>query len=1226
MRIPLHASLLLAALSLAGLTLAGTAPAAEGPPGMVLVPAGPFRMGADDGNPDEKPAHAVSLPAFYIDRTEVTNEEYGRFVAATGHAAPPDWPGNQPDPKRLQRPVVNVSWFDASAYARWAKKRLPTEAEWEKAARGPDGRVLPWGNTWEAKNANLQQGEDKNLEAVGSRPGGASPCGALDMIGNAWEWTADWYRPYPGNPAPSVHYGEKYRVVKGSGGIDFYPPLNGQRASIRGRIQPFGRYDSVGFRCAADAAEPRRIAAEVKPPLEQEKPVPPKVETPAGVAARYRSGVPVEIRDTTGAARTGVATFGMPFPEGVVKDVSMLRAGGPLQARPLARWRDGSLRWVLLDVPAAVKAGAAQAVRVRWDGAGPKPPPAQAVRVVEKPDAVQVDTGAVRLTLQRGEARWLLLESGGERLEGPDESVSLSEGKLVQDKPVTVPGTSQGLKMQPPSVIRVEDAGPLRARVRVEGLLVDGEGQPVLRYRCRVDARAGSKAVGLVHTFTQVSARKLLMVEQYQLRFRSGDLPDAEDRTELGAAGRVLRGAKGCRLDQLSSTAFGFRPGLEAAQQPGTRADGWISFGRKSGDLIALKHFWEQFPKALTREQDGVTVSLWTGPEPFDADQGLSKTHELVLAVNAPGAERGAALAQLQEPLFGIAPADWYCATRGLGVLAPYDLSRYPQYETEVEAAADLMARSRPHGMRHFGDNYFGGPYKGINSYQDLEYDVHYNHFMQFARTGARKYLESGILQARHNGDIDVKHDNGPQWKHSPRHTTTEAELGHVFLRGLVAYTWLTGDPEGFENAKIIGDWLAKVVGNPRSQGNERQIGWSLYALTGIYEATWDERYLQAMKANLDRLLAGQDRLGRFSIRYDNRISFFYGITLSGFVKYYEVTGDERVAESIRRIVTRLHGFYPEYAGRTLEGLAWLYTRTGDPEVRMTCQRTWETTMTWRPFDIGGMTIFTTRFLPSIETLGLACPRDWSIPATGPVEDGLRRQHYRAASGTLFLKSTQPRKGVRLVLLRHVGPSPATVRISGPGGARVAAVNLPATGEPLQYASLNLPPGGPYRVDIRSEETRAWDILTDQPTLRVFHTPDWKNLEALTPRLYFRVPNGAREIRLTLAAEGEGYKGAVAYDADGNAAGALDRFVDFQDTKRYTYPFGVAVPAGQDGKLWSLDLNQVSVAAAEGLEPYISTSPAAFFRPGGMEKGPVGSTGPRERPARVRSRTPGSPS
>jgi hypothetical protein len=199
----------------------------------------------------------------------------------------------------------------------------------------------------------------------------------------------------------------------------------------------------------------------------------------------------------------------------------------------------------------------------------------------------------------------------------------------------------------------------------------------------------------------------------------------------------------------------------------------------------------------------------------------------------------------------------------------------------------------------------------------------------------------------------------------------------------------------------------------------------------------------------------------------------------------------------------------------------------------------------------------------------------------------------------MFLEAVDRKRPVRVVFLRHVGASPATIRITNSRGKNAGSAQLPATGEPLQYASLRLPPGGPYRVEIRSEVTRAWDILTEEPTLRVFHTPDWKNLEALTPRVYFRVPAGARDVNLTLEAEGEGYKGAVLYDSQGRVAGALERFVDFQDTKRYTYPFRVEVPPGEDGKLWSLDLAEVSVSKAEGALPYVSTNPAAFFLPPG---------------------------
>ena len=225
---------------------------------MVLVPAGPFQMGSEDGEADERPVHKVQLEAFYIDRLEVTHAQYAAFVQATGHRPPIDWPGGKLPPALTNYPVVNVTWADADAYAKWAGKRLPTEAEWEKAARSTDGRVYPWGNDTNKKAASGKDALDPRRREgrtypVGSFPDDVSPYGVVDLAGNVWEWTADWYAAYPGNHNLELEYGQKYRVIRGGGAIDYYGKPSTRRCASRARSVPYGTYDALGFRCVKEA-------------------------------------------------------------------------------------------------------------------------------------------------------------------------------------------------------------------------------------------------------------------------------------------------------------------------------------------------------------------------------------------------------------------------------------------------------------------------------------------------------------------------------------------------------------------------------------------------------------------------------------------------------------------------------------------------------------------------------------------------------------------------------------------------------------------------------------------------------------------------------------------------------------------------------------------------------------------------------------------------------------
>jgi formylglycine-generating enzyme required for sulfatase activity len=212
---------------------------------MALVPAGTFTMGSDNGAADEKPAHSVDLPAFYMDIYEVANALYKACVEAGGCTKPQNT-SRYDNSQYAEHPVVYVDWNQANAYCAWRGARLPTEAEWEKSARSADGRTYPWGEGIDCEKANYSSCKG-DTTPVGSYASGKSPYGIYDMAGNVWEWTADWYNAYPGNTISDSDYGTKYRVLRG--GAWLYND-NDVRSANRGGDVPDDRSDNLGFRCA----------------------------------------------------------------------------------------------------------------------------------------------------------------------------------------------------------------------------------------------------------------------------------------------------------------------------------------------------------------------------------------------------------------------------------------------------------------------------------------------------------------------------------------------------------------------------------------------------------------------------------------------------------------------------------------------------------------------------------------------------------------------------------------------------------------------------------------------------------------------------------------------------------------------------------------------------------------------------------------------------------------
>jgi toxoflavin biosynthesis protein ToxD len=262
-------------------------------PAFIRIPAGAFLLGTPERDlsalakayggtresyREESPQHRLALPAFEIARIPVTNALYAAFVSATGAQAPSTWRGPQPPATLHNYPVADVSWDAANAFCEWLNQeivdcrlqiadydraqstaynlqstiRLPSEAEWERAARGIDGRVFPWGDTWDVAHANTRESAIAGTTPAGAYPGGASAAGCLDMAGNVWEWTASLDRPYPyaaddGREDPRA---PGRRILRGG---CYANPHGYARCACRFRLLPAVRNPFMGFRLARNA-------------------------------------------------------------------------------------------------------------------------------------------------------------------------------------------------------------------------------------------------------------------------------------------------------------------------------------------------------------------------------------------------------------------------------------------------------------------------------------------------------------------------------------------------------------------------------------------------------------------------------------------------------------------------------------------------------------------------------------------------------------------------------------------------------------------------------------------------------------------------------------------------------------------------------------------------------------------------------------------------------------
>ncbi len=243
---------------------------------MIMIPAGEFSRGSSEREIGEVrfdfagsgilnrelPKNWVYLDSFYLDRYEITNKQYKDFVASTGHSPPLMWQNGAYPAGKGDHPVVYVSWLDAVAYARWIGKRLPTELEWEKAARGANGYQWPWGDQFHRFRANVKESGKGGTMPVGSYLNGANEYGVLDLAGNVWEWVQDRLRPYDGYGRELIYFPKGY--LKCMRGGSFKTTGEYARGAFRGAGEVDRIYSDVGFRCARDVVVTQEIPQEAE--------------------------------------------------------------------------------------------------------------------------------------------------------------------------------------------------------------------------------------------------------------------------------------------------------------------------------------------------------------------------------------------------------------------------------------------------------------------------------------------------------------------------------------------------------------------------------------------------------------------------------------------------------------------------------------------------------------------------------------------------------------------------------------------------------------------------------------------------------------------------------------------------------------------------------------------------------------------------------------------------
>lgn len=656
------------------------------------------------------------------------------------------------------------------------------------------------------------------------------------------------------------------------------------------------------------------------------------------------------------ALRAFPITSGVPFAQGELADstnVRLLDEKGqevPLQAHATMLWRDGTVKWLLISFLADVGAKATATYTLEYGSQVRRRTFPSPLRAISQGDVILVETGPLRVRFdatRSGLPIEIWFDADGDGKFEADEEITDGRGmeswaKDEQGRIYTV--------NHPPERIEVEEEGPVRLVVKLEGHHRSKDGAQFFHYIHRFVFYAGSPFVRFYHTWgNDVGKLEFTFFEGLGLRLPLAKAQKWAWKVGLGD-GQMMAGQGPMALDQWRDDAYGLTPALPIAKQ---RADGWVQISNgRFGLTVALRDFWQLYPKSLRFTNEGLEVDLCPDFPPGTYDGctkleeikwfyylmggrykvrlGVRKQHEMMLFFHrATDDEEGRQWAKaFQEPLIAVCPPERYCDTQVFGEILPATTGRWGNYEEVCERVyrnyTNQREKGREYGMLNFGDQWGERRVNWFNG----EYDHTWALLLQFARTGERRWYSLAERAARHFLDVDTCHygpRRGGYWVHAMGHTgdyfTEQYEgsgiprgaftVSHTWTEGFFAWYALSGDPTAWEVATMIADYYDGAYLNNYDYSNCRENGWHLILTMAAYRATNDPYYLNAARIIVERTLERQTPGGGWHRqmvpghcydmpRHRGEANFMLGVLANGLWEYYREVPDQRVAEAIR--------------------------------------------------------------------------------------------------------------------------------------------------------------------------------------------------------------------------------------------------------------------------------------------------------------------------------------